>query len=191
MSGRWLTDAWHNAHVGIRGPAESQELRRRLAALAVERQACFALACAKHLVEASSQARKAELLGVIARGWAALLGAHDAAASMRSRLSTSNNLDDDEVAAVAFALDAVNGVPESAYWAASRALDAAFKRVPYEDEKRTFRPLAVDAARPIVQQEVAWQRQLPAQVEGPTALSELVVLVRRQGRGSRGHERPS
>jgi hypothetical protein len=141
-------NAWHNADVGIPALKESEEMRRRLAALAAERQACFALSCAARLVQASSHPRETDHLRLIARGWAALLGADDDAAAMRSQLSTSNDLDADEVAAVGFALGAVHGVAESAYWAASRARDAAFYRVLYEDERRTFRPLAVDAAHP-------------------------------------------
>jgi len=47
--------------------------------------------------------------------------------------------------------------PSHATYAASRAMDAAFARVPYRDGAWAFRPLAEDADRLEVQRELACQ----------------------------------
>ena len=61
-----------------------------------------------------------------------------------TELEARDDVDEDDVAGVYYALKAISD-PSHAPYAASRAMDAAIARVPYPDGASAFRPLAEDA----------------------------------------------
>lgn len=75
---------------------------------------------------------------------------------MRRDLESRDDLDDDPVAAVTYAMGAVDGDADTAWWTTSRLLDAAFERVPYPAEATAFRPVIEDAQHETVRQELRW-----------------------------------
>jgi hypothetical protein len=153
------------------------DIRDRLERLHQQRRAAFALVCAEHLVRSAATATTLDLRGSVDKGWAALInGQLDP--EVRQRLVESDDLDEDEVAAVAYALGAVSGQTEDGWWAVSRCMDAAFDRVPYPDGARIFRPLELDAASHEVQQELRWQLIALDMVEEPGELAALVPRLR-------------
>jgi hypothetical protein len=139
-----------------------------------DQQAAFALACAEHLVRVEASARQGELLEILATGWLTLAGRGKDLSALRASLETREDLDDDEVAAVALALDAVSGCSTAAWQAVSRATDAAYERVPYPPGLSEFRPLATDTAEPVVQQELRWQTRAMATLERSENLQEAI-----------------
>lgn len=154
-------------------------IHARVTALPTERRACFALGCAERLVRTEASARQTELLNDLSEGWSALLGRGRDLDERRRTLAARADLDQDEVASVAFALDAVvDGTVESALWASGRALDAAYARIPYPPGATRARPFAVDTASPVVQAELAWQADAADVMAGPDALAELVSRFR-------------
>jgi hypothetical protein len=154
------------------------ELSRRLAALAPDRQACFALACADRLVAGNASPRAEELRTLLDLGWSGLTNGTARVTHVRAQLNAREDLDEDEVAAVAYALDSVLGDAGGALWAARRALDAAFDRIAYVADGTSFRPLADDEAEPVVQAELAWHEHALGAVESRTALPDLVARFR-------------
>jgi hypothetical protein len=86
-------------------------------------------------------------------------------------MDARGDLDDDAVAAVAFAVTAVIGSADDAWWAANRVLDQAFSRVEYPADARLFRPFAEDLASSQVQNEILWIDQALTRLEatGPSA----------------------
>jgi hypothetical protein len=151
---------------------------QRLAALSPEKRACFALACAERLVVRTSSTRQKELRTALDQGWSVLNGHGGDVAALRSSFDSRSDLDDDEVAAVAYALEAVRGDADAAYWAASRSLDAAFELVRHAGSATEFRPLGVDAADPVVKEEVAWQERAITGAEEAASLPELMQRIR-------------
>jgi hypothetical protein len=101
-------------------------LHARAAALDPDRRTAFALACAEHLVATEASRREDELRAIVHDGW----DRHDVDVR-RAALEERDDLDDDEVAAVALALDAVarGGPRDATLWTSGRALDAAYDRV--------------------------------------------------------------
>ena len=113
------------------GPlAEVDHLQSALMSMAPRERTVFALACAERLVTARRPSED-PLHEVLAMGWSVALGGSGDCAAVRSEVENREDLDDDDVAAVAFALGAVIGNPGDAWSAASRAIDAAFERIPY------------------------------------------------------------
>lgn len=157
-------------------PTPWDALRLRLEALVPQRRAAFALACAEHLVAMEATPREAELRAPLAQGWEALLGAPDDLGPLHARLEERADLDDDEVAGVAFALGAVMGGYEDAWWAANRARDAADARVSYREP--SFQPADADAAERIMQDELDWQLGAVAALEVDEPLSTVVTRLR-------------
>ena len=88
-----------------------------------------------------------------------------------------HDVDEDEVAGVYYALKAISD-PSLAPYAASRAMDAAFARVPYADGASGFRPVAEDADSPEVRRELAWQQAALVLIEGPSSLEDLARRLR-------------
>lgn len=159
------------------------EVERRIGLLAPERQAAFALACAEHLVTGERSPRQAELRSMLDQGWMALIDGTPANLShLRQVLEERDDLDDDEVAAVAYALGAVSGSVDDARWGAGRGRDAAYGRVPYPEDARTFRPLEEDTQSPEVQAELAWQRSAVSQSEDAGSLADLIAQFRAASR---------
>lgn len=163
---------------GVGTELDMSSVRQRLAALTSEKRACFALACAERLVARSPHDRQQELRTALEQGWSVLKGHEGDVAVVRTSFDSRSDLDDDEVAAVAYALEAVRGDADAAYWAASRSLDAAFELVDYPASATEFRQLAVDAADPVVKEEVAWQEQAIAGAEEAASLPELMQRMR-------------
>ncbi|GAB3080104.1 hypothetical protein [Pedococcus soli] len=157
-------------------PTAWDALRLRIGALAPQRRAAFALACAEHLVAMEATPREAELRAALVHGWEALLGAQDDLGPLRARLEIRADLDDDEVAGVALALGAVMGGSEDAWWAANRARDAADARVSYREP--SFRPTDADAAERIMQNELNWQLDAITALEVDEPLSTVVTQLR-------------
>jgi hypothetical protein len=113
-----------------------------LSVLPPQAQVVFALACAARLVRASGAASQRDMDEALAVGWSVALGGAGDCQAVCSTLEPRDDLDNDEVAAVAYALGAVIGESEDAWAVASRAIDAAFERVEYPAGASTFRPLA-------------------------------------------------
>jgi len=155
-----------------------QRIRDRLSALPVPGRAVFALACAERLVACRTSERAPGLRAALTQGWSAVLVGQGNLAHLRREFGTRPDLDDDEVAAVAYALQAVDGSPDAAWWAASRGMDAAFENVAGSEVVSEYRALEIDAAEPVVQAELEWQRAVLDQLElaGPT--EELVSRLR-------------
>lgn len=98
-------------------------LRPRVDAMAADRRAAFALACAEGAVGSDQGLRAA-----LASGWSALVDQTDGA-EILSDLEHSRELDEDTVATTFYALSSVHGDADAAWWAASRALYQAFDSV--------------------------------------------------------------
>ena len=162
------------------GVAPWSGIHARVAALTADRRGAFAMACAEHLVSLEASTRESQLRAVLADAWVVLLGERGDLAERRRALAAREDLDDDEVAAVAFALDAVAelGRTDATLWAAGRAMDAAYTRVVYEPGATALRPLSVDTAEPVVQAELAWQAKAVGLLEGPGSLPEVVEALR-------------
>ena len=154
------------------------ELHRRAEALPPDRRAAFALACAEHLVSITASPRQAELRVALARGWAVLDGGSDDLTPLRAQLEGREDVDEDDVAGVYYALGAVQGSADDAWWAARRASDAAYERVPYPNGASIFRPLEADTASLEVEYELTWQRQALEALEGHEPLPEVVARLR-------------
>lgn len=132
-------------------------LHARASALATDRRAAFALACAEHLVRLAST--KPDLLVKIADGWPVLAGDMRDLSDHLVELDTRSDGDEDDVACVAYALETVVRPHSSAsvLWAMGRAVDAAYERVPYPEGAISFRRLSADTMDPAVQKELARQ----------------------------------
>lgn len=156
---------WAALHVGV-------------SALEPERRAAFALACAEHLVRLNSD--KPELLGSIADGWAVLAGQARDLTTDLAELDARGDADDDEVACVRHALNAVAhpDADQSPLWASDRAIAAAYEQVPYAENASIFRSLSDDAKSSIVQGELRWQAKTLATFEETTSLSEACRTLR-------------
>ena len=161
-------------------PSPWAHLHPRVAALPSERRACFALACAERLVSLERSHREHELRAALADGWAVLAGEKRDLRTSQSQLESCDDADDDEVAAVAYALAAVaqDGSTDATLWAARRALDAAYERVPHPEGATSFRPLAYDTAEPVVQEEPRWQARVLSILESPADLIEVSQTLR-------------
>lgn len=153
------------------------EMQRRLGRLPAERQAVVALAGAERLVGVTASVRESELRLLLAQGWAAVTGSRDLS-RLREGLLERDDLDDDEVAAVTFALGAVMGSVQDAWWAVSRCLDAAFDRVPYPDDATSFRPVEEDAASPGVRREMEWHLAALSVAEESDSLPAAIERLR-------------
>jgi hypothetical protein len=151
----------HLASGTMRGVGEAltlDEHKSRLAALTDDRAVWMALACAERLLARASADQQAVLRDALSSAWEALAAAdRTRAAALAAVLEERDDLDDDPVASVYFALEAVAGTPDAAGWGAARGIDDAFERVPYPDGATEFRPLVEDAATETVQQELRWQ----------------------------------
>ena len=135
--GRSGATGWHDDPVSPKPLAPWDELHRRAEALPPDRRAAFALACAEHLVSITASPRQAELRVALARGWAVLDGGSDDLTPLRAQLEGREDVDEDDVAGVYYALGAVQGSADDAWWAARRASDAAYERVPYPNGAST------------------------------------------------------
>jgi hypothetical protein len=113
-----------------RGPlAEVDQLQSTLSSMPAREQSVFALACAERLVTAARASRD-DLYEALAVAWPVALGGSGDCVNLRSKVEGREDLDNDDVAAVAFALGSVIGNPGDAWSAGSRAIDAAFERIP-------------------------------------------------------------
>ncbi len=129
------------------------QARERVLELRMPVRAGFALACARLQATLTDPA----LAAALEAGWEALSGDRDDVVQIVKQLGQRQDLDDDHVAATYYALSAVQGDGEAAWWSASRALDAAFAAV---DDQEEFRPLAEDAQRETVLAELGRQEEL-------------------------------
>lgn len=133
-----------------------EEVRARVRALPSDARAVFAIAVTEHLV-ARFRPENDVLRSALSIGWQVALGGGGPLQTVREELERRSDLDEDEVAAVYFALGAAAGSVEDAEYAARRCTDAAFDRVLYPDGAAAFRPLEVDAAHDVVQEELHWE----------------------------------
>jgi hypothetical protein len=154
------------------------QIRRRLGQLPPDRQAVMALASAEHLVTLTASDREGELRRTLALGWAALTTGPRDLSELRNGLEDRDDVDDDEVAAVAFALGAVMGSLEDAWWTVNRCCDAAFDRVPYPEDTTSFRPLDEDAGSPQVRRELEWQLAALSTAEESDSLATAIARLR-------------
>jgi len=153
-------------------------IRDRLLALPEASRAVFALACAERLVAHTTSERTPGLRAALTLGWSAVLAGQGDLAELCREFDTRPDLNDDEVAAVAYALRAAGGSPDDAWWAASREMDAAFERIAHSEVVNGFRALDVDAAEPVVQAEMQWQQAVLDQLEQTGPTEELVSRLR-------------
>ena len=170
---------WPRVHAqGMTSPLDPwRELHARVAGLDSTRGSVFALSCAEHLVAGTGSSREDVLKNALDAGWSALLMGPTHLSEIVTELEARDDLDEDEVAGVYYAIKAISD-PSHAPYAASRAMDAAFARVPYPDGAPAFRPLAEDADSPEVQRELAWQQAALVLIEGPSSLEDLARRLR-------------
>lgn len=111
---------------------DAAELSRQLGVLPVEARVAFALACADRLTEYSRHSRGSETYE-LARAGRELARRFVAGAAiveeeldtLTSRLESSSDIDDDDIAACAHVLECLRtGEVQPAVWAAGRAYDA-------------------------------------------------------------------
>jgi hypothetical protein len=160
------------------GPqADIRALRSKLAELASNAQAVFALACAERTVRATGGDSERAMDDPLALGWSAVLGGPGECGPARASVQARDDLENDEVAAVFYALGAVLGRPDDAWWAATRAMDAAFERGERKPAKRRLLPRDKSAPSETVQLELLWQREalqlLAREGASPTAIVRL------------------
>lgn len=150
-------------------------LRSRVEALPSDRQAAFALACAEGAVGAD-----VDLQGALEAGWDALVKRGDVSELLKS-LERRRELDDDRVAATHYALSSVQGQPDAAWWAASRAMDQVFGAVEYPEDAVAFQPVETDALSRVVQAEITRQMRLLMTAESALHLRSAVGDLRTSG----------
>lgn len=158
-------------------PAPWEEVQARVRALPSDALAVFALAVAERLV-AHSRPEHDELRSALAVGWGLALNGDGPWQAVREELEQRSDLDEDDVAAVYLALGAAAGSAEDAEWAAQRGIDAAFDRVPYPEGLTVFRPLEVDTAHAVVQEELHWQMTALDLLESAGATPDIVDRLR-------------
>jgi hypothetical protein len=142
------------------GPqAEIRALRSKLAQLPSNERAVFALACAERTVRTAGGQSEQAMNDALALGWSAVLGGPGDCGPPRASLQQRDDLENDEVAAVFYALGAVLGRADDAWWAATRAMDAAFERGERQPAKRRLRKRDKAAPSDAVQLELIWQRE--------------------------------
>jgi hypothetical protein len=134
----------------------------------------FALACAERLVRTSGAPSDSDLREALRVGWSAAMDGSGDCQLARLAVEMRDDLDGDEVAAVAYALGAVCGDDKAAWGAVSRALDAAFERVEYPEDARSFRPLDEDLATEPVQTELRWQEEALSRLAANGATAEVI-----------------
>lgn len=165
------------------------EHKARLAALTDVQAVWMALACAERLLGRASPDQQSVLRDALTSAWESLATADsERAATLAAVLEERDDLDDDPVAAVFYALEAVAGVPDAAGWGAARGIDDAFERVPYPDGATGFRPLEEDTATETVQQELRWQMLAADVVSGSATADDVMAWVQQQP--SLGSDRP-
>ena len=152
-------------------------VRSRVLNLPPAAQAVHALACAQRVVRASDDG-SADLESALHAGWSVVKSGHGDCAEIRRDLELRDDLDDDPIAAVTYAIGAVDRVAESAWWATSRLLDAAFEHVPYPVEATVFRPVAEDAQHETVRQELLWIDETLSLLEQEGATSGVIDRLR-------------
>lgn len=141
---------------GERFAPDLERIRSRVRSLPPVAQAVHALACAQRVVRASLEG-SADLEIALNAGWSVVKSGQGDCADIRRDLESRDDVDDDDpVAAVLYAMGAVDRVEQSAWWAASRLLDAAFESVPFPAKATAFRPVAEDAQHEKVRQELQW-----------------------------------
>lgn len=160
-------------------PRPWEEVRARVRALPGDARAVFALAAAERLVAHSRPERDA-LRSALAVGWHVALNGdgQGQGQAVREELERRSDLDEDDVAAVYSALGAAAGSAEDAEWAAQRCIDAAFDRVPYPEGRTVFRPLEVDTAHAVVQEELHWQTTALDLLESGGATPDIIGRLR-------------
>jgi hypothetical protein len=154
-----------------------EEVRARVRALPARARAVFALAAAERLLSCCRPGDDA-LGSALAVGWRVALSGGGPWQAVRDELEQRPDLDDDEVAAVFFALGAAAGSAEDAEWTARRCADAAYGRVPYPEGATEFRPLGVDTSDAVVQEELLWQETALDLIEESGAAPEVIDRLR-------------
>ena len=125
-------------------------------------------------MRASGAPSASELREALRVGWSAAMDGSGDCQLARLAVEMRDDLDADEVAAVACALGAVCGDDKAAWGAVSRALDAAFERVEYPEDARSFRPLDEDLATKPVQTELRWQEEALSRLAANGATAEVI-----------------
>jgi hypothetical protein len=157
----------------------------RLAALTDAQTVWMALACAERLAAADTAARGHVQREALDTAWNELTATHtELLGVLVESLEARDDVDDDPVATVVYALQAVAGVPGAARWAAQRCIDAAFERVSYPPGVTTFRSLHEDAAADVVKEELQWQIAIAEYLTRATTVEEVREWVRQQFAGS-------
>lgn len=152
--------------------------RGRVLSLEHTRSTALALACAQALVRAGADL-DTELSEAISHGWA-IAKTQQSAPLESDRIARRPDIDEDAVAATFYALRAVDGSAEDAWWAVSRFVDAAFEQAGYPNTASQFRPLVEDSAVPHVRLRMhrleAWLRA----AESSMTVSELIEQLERK-----------
>jgi hypothetical protein len=157
---------------------ELAPLRKRVFSLTEPSRGVFALACAERLVRHAAPDVAESLQAPLSEAWSVALGGEGNLRAIRDEMDARGDLDDDAVAAVAFAMTAVIGSADDAWWAANRVLDQAFSRVEYPADARLFRPFAEDLASSQVQGEIRWIDQALTRLEGSGPSADVIEELR-------------
>jgi len=154
-------------------------LRSEVDALSERAKVLAAIACADRLIHRFDDAIDAEVHEAVRSAWAWAAGtAWDPAATVDA-LEQREDLDDDAVAATAFAVQAVGGDTSGAWFAVNRLVDAAFARVPYAPDESAFRPLDVDMLAAPVRADLAWLHLVLAELRSDPGDTEAIDRLRR------------
>jgi hypothetical protein len=111
-------------------------------------------------------------------GWSVLVREADNCCDALTTLSAYDDRDDDAIAAVTFALGAVEGRAGDAWHAVARCIDTAFERVDYPADAREFRPLTQDIVSQPVQDELRWQDDVLTVLERSGATDDVISALR-------------
>ncbi|WES66054.1 hypothetical protein P0L94_08250 [Microbacter sp. GSS18] len=135
-------------------PAYLESIRGRVLDLGAGRAAIVALACAQRLAN-TTHTYDRMVTAALAAGW----NRTTSVSELRSHaddLERRPDADDNVIAAAAYAVRALNGSLEHAWWSVSRLIDSAFGLAEYDANSTAFRPLGEDALQPGVRLELDW-----------------------------------
>lgn len=139
--------------------AEMERLSAGFAALSGPARALLAVGCADRLVRAAGAQIDDEVKQAVHSAWTAVTNGSSLSPAAITDLRNRDDVNDDPVAAIVHASEAVNGDRDSGWHAVTRLVDSASARVPYAPGESTFRPLDEDLRSEPVASEVRWLQE--------------------------------
>lgn len=134
--------------------ASLDSIRGRVLDLGAGRAAIVALACAQRLAN-TTHSHDPMVTAALAAGWNRTMSTSELR-SHADDLERRPDADDDVIAAAVYALRALGGSLEHAWWSVSRLIESAFGRAEYYGNSTAFRPFGDDALQPEVRLELDW-----------------------------------